>query len=49
LLGLDALGFLAAYTWFLGLAASALAYAILMPKESPELAEPALEIAEELR
>ncbi len=49
LLGLDALGFLAAYTWFLGLAASALAYAVLMPKESPELAEPALEIAEELR
>ncbi len=49
LLGLDALGFLSAYTWFLGLAASALAYAILMPKESPELTEPALEIAEELR
>jgi NCS1 family nucleobase:cation symporter-1 len=48
LFGLDSLGFLSAYTWFLGLAVSAVAYAILMPKEGPEIAEPAMGIAEDL-
>jgi NCS1 family nucleobase:cation symporter-1 len=50
LLGLDALGFLSSYTWFLGLAVSAVAYAALMRSERSDVApEPALEIAEELR
>jgi cytosine/uracil/thiamine/allantoin permease len=38
------------YTWFLGLAVSAVAYAALMRSERSEVApEPALEIVEELR
>lgn len=49
LLGLDSLGSLSVYIWFLGIAVSAVAYAILMPKESPEVAEPAMEIAEDLK
>ena len=50
LAGLDSLGFLSGYTWFLGLAVAFFAYAFLMRSErTPETAaEPAMEIAEEL-
>ena len=50
--GLPGLGFLAAYTWFLGLVVSFVAYTMLMSPEraeSADLAEPAMEIAEELQ
>lgn len=50
LVGLDSLGFLSGYTWFLGLAVSFFAYAYLMRAErtAESEAEPAMEIAEEL-
>ena len=52
LLGLSFLGSLSHYTWFLGLGVSLVAYAALMSQErteSAQVAEPALEIAEELQ
>jgi len=52
LLGFDGLGFLASYTWFLGLAVSFVAYTLLMRSEREEsaaFAEPAMEIAKELQ
>jgi nucleobase:cation symporter-1, NCS1 family len=50
LLGIDSLGFLAGYTWFLGLAVSFVAYTALMRSQRAPavVAEPAMEIAEEL-
>ena len=50
LVGLESLGFLSGYTWFLGLIVAFFAYTFLMRTErAPEsAAEPAMEIAEEL-
>jgi nucleobase:cation symporter-1, NCS1 family len=48
--GLDSLGFLAGYTWFLGLAVAFVANVVLMrPQRSVVAPEPAVEIAEEFR